>query len=683
MAGTTVTTSGLKAVTVSMGRAQEILLFSLKEILNAMDEDELECEGKGLSLKDCKYPRASKVSKNLPPIILWGPPGVGKSSIILAVAEELGVDIVDVRLAQKDPSDMRGIPVPDESRGLVEWYLSTEWPRNPNSRGIIFFDELTSADKTLQAAAYELILDRKLGDVGEGKAGYKVPPGWFICAAGNEKGQKAVSGTMSSALANRFLHLRTKLEAFEWCEWGILNGIHPAVYSFMSDRVAVYQTNSGTVEAGEGTPANLRLHNMNVDIEKGWPSPRSWTRVSETLYLFEYYQALYQKDLQSVGAGVAVNYFSDATLDDMIYGLIGKATGYPFLEWYKLLVGTSKQPNLSAFSRQKISEVLDHQGLLVFDAWRGKFFTEIGSADKKDISYFLNTAKKLDPIVNISAIDLIKKYGTANFMVSTMCSEFVNQTQILAQKGHSLNQKTGNWEFVIEDNLKAEKTKSILKNLFSFAEHLIQSPLSFVGDYFSDANGVSVYGAKINFGRDLGRRLRMIVERVFLNLENDKIKAARRQRNMEIQMEMKKRGATTLSGLTASEIFEIQDQNLDDFEKYLDAIPTYKAWMDACKTKLNLTIDVIENPAPKHTRIKNLNDIESLVYSKGGYASKSTVSHSRTNPNENVHGNIGYDRSSIYENDEDISPAFFRHSQEDAYTYSRQNPKHSQTKKRK
>ena len=171
MAGTTLTTDGQKSVTVSMGRAQEILLFCLKEILNAMDDDELACEEQGIPLKDCKYPTANKTSKNLPPIILWGPPGVGKSSIILAVAEELGVDIVDVRLAQKDPSDMRGIPVPDEQRGLVEWYLSTEWPRNPNSRGIIFFDELTAADKTLQAAAYELILDRKLGDVGEGKSG--------------------------------------------------------------------------------------------------------------------------------------------------------------------------------------------------------------------------------------------------------------------------------------------------------------------------------------------------------------------------------------------------------------------------------------------------------------------------------------------------------------------------------
>jgi hypothetical protein len=682
MAGTTATTSGLKAVTVSMGRAQEILLFSLKEILNAMDEDELECEGKGLSLKDCKYPRASKVSKNLPPIILWGPPGVGKSSIILAVAEELGVDIVDVRLAQKDPSDMRGIPVPDESRGLVEWYLSTEWPRNPNSRGIIFFDELTSADKTLQAAAYELILDRKLGDVGEGKAGYKVPPGWFICAAGNEKGQKAVSGTMSSALANRFLHLRTKLEAFEWCEWGILNGIHPAVYSFISDRIAVYQTNPGTIEAGEGTPANLRLHNMNVDLEKGWPSPRSWTRVSETLYLFEYYQALYQRDTQAVGVGPAVNYFSDATLDDMIYGLIGKATGYPFLEWYKLLVGTSKQPNTSVISRQKLSESLikDPQQ---FQTWLMMFNGTIGSVDKKDYPYFLNTARKLDPIKDASAIDTIKKCGTANFLVSTICSEFVNQTEILTQKGHSFNKSTRKWEFVIEDNLKAEKTKYALENAFWFAACLIQSSkITFVGDYFSDANGLSVYGAQINFGRDLGRRLRMIMERVFLNLENDKIKAARRQRNMEIKV-AKENGSPIPSGLTASEIFDIQDQNLDAFENYLNSIKTYKDWMEACKTKLNLTLDVIENPAPKHTRIKNLNDIESLVYSKGGYASKSTVSHSRTNPNENVHGNIGYDRSSIYENDEDISPAFSRHSQEDAYTYSRQNPKHSQTKKRK
>ncbi len=679
MAGTTATASEQKAVTVSMGRAQEILLFCLKEILNAMDDDELECESRGIPLKECKYPTASRVSKNLPPIILWGPPGVGKSSIILAVAEELGVDIVDVRLAQKDPSDMRGIPVPDEKRGLVEWYLSTEWPRNPNSRGIIFFDELTAADKTLQAAAYELILDRKLGDVGEGKSGYKVPPGWFICAAGNEKGQKAVAGAMSSALANRFLHLRTKLEAFEWCEWGILNGIHPAVYSFMSDSIAVFKTNPATISPGNDTPANLRLHNMNVDLEKGWPSPRSWTRVSETLYLFEYYQELYQKDVQKVGEGVAINYFSDATLDDMIYGLIGKATGYPFLEWYKLLIGTSKQPNMSQFSRQNISSLLP---LGSFTDWINMFFNQIDKISSKDLPFFLGTAKKLDPITDILAMDSLKKFGTANFLVSTICSEFVNQTEILAQKGHSLNPKTKKWDFVIEDNLKAERTKIILENAFRFASSLVESKsISFVGNYFSDAKGLSVYGAQINYGRDLGRRLRMIVERVFLNLENDKIKAARRQRNMDIKM-AKEQGKSVPSVLSASDVFDIQDQNLQDFEEYLKAIPTYKDWERACKSILNLTLDVIENPAPKHTRMKNLKEVESLVYSKRGSTPKSTVSHSRSNPSENSYGNIGYDRASVYGSDDKNFSKSSRYNQDDVYTYSRENPTKSQNKKR-
>ena len=679
MAGTTATTSGQKAVTVSMGRAQEILLFCLKEILNAMDEDELDCESKNIPLRDCKYPTASKVSKNLPPIILWGPPGVGKSSIILAVAEELGVDIVDVRLAQKDPSDMRGIPVPDESRGLVEWYLSSEWPRHPNSRGIIFFDELTAADKTLQAAAYELILDRKLGDVGEGKSGYKVPPGWFICAAGNEKGQKAVAGSMSSALANRFLHLRTKLEAFEWCEWGILNGIHPAVYSFMSDCIAVFQTNPNTIQAGKDTPANLRLHNMNVDLEKGWPSPRSWTRVSETLYLFEYYQELYLKDVQTIGEGVAINYFSDATLDDMIYGLIGKATGYPFLEWYKLLVGTSKKPNTSKYSRQNISKDLSTNS---FGSLGSSLIQAIVKYPKDDQKYFLGTARKLEP-TNPNALAVIKEVSTANFLVSTICSEFVSQTEILSQKGHSLNQRAGKWEFIIEDNLKAPKTRQILANAFEFATTLANNnSVDFEGNYFSDEKGVSVYGAQINYGRDLGRRLRMIMERVFLNLENDKIKAARRQRNMDIKM-AKEQGKPIPSVLSASEVFDIQDQNLQDFDEYLNKIPSYLAWVGACKNTLKLTMDVIENPAPKNTRIKNLKEIESLVYSKGGSTSKSTVSSSRRNPSEDLYGNIGYNRASVYEDDEEISPKYSRYSQDDAYTYSRENPKHSQTKRKR
>jgi hypothetical protein len=151
--------------------------------------------------RKCPYKRGNKIAKSLAPIMLWGPPGVGKSQMVIGVTQEMGLDIVDVRLAQKDPTDMRGLPVPDEKTKAVQWFLSSEWPRDWSSRGIIFFDELTAADKTLQVSAYEMILDRKLGDVGEGKFGYEVPPGWLIVAADADKAFTLINTYSQMAVA--------------------------------------------------------------------------------------------------------------------------------------------------------------------------------------------------------------------------------------------------------------------------------------------------------------------------------------------------------------------------------------------------------------------------------------------------------------------------------------------------
>ena len=99
----------------------------------------------------------------LPPLMVWGAPGLGKSTIIRSLAQEYGVNFIDVRLAQREPVDIRGLPVPTGNG--VEWQVSAEWPRDPQSKGIILFDELTAADRSLQVAAYEFILDRRASAV--------------------------------------------------------------------------------------------------------------------------------------------------------------------------------------------------------------------------------------------------------------------------------------------------------------------------------------------------------------------------------------------------------------------------------------------------------------------------------------------------------------------------------------
>ncbi|HEB99994.1 MAG TPA: MoxR family ATPase, partial [Thiotrichales bacterium] len=133
------------------------------------------------------------------PVMVWGPPGVGKSQMIAQIGERHGVPVIDIRLSQMEPSDLRGIPF--RSGDFVEWSVPAILPdgERHGERGILFLDEITSAPPSVSAAAYQLILDRRLGE-------YRVPDGWAIFAAGNRQGDRGVTYTMPAPLANRFSH---------------------------------------------------------------------------------------------------------------------------------------------------------------------------------------------------------------------------------------------------------------------------------------------------------------------------------------------------------------------------------------------------------------------------------------------------------------------------------------------
>lgn len=226
----------------------------------------------------------------IPPLMIWGAPGVGKSTLIRELAQSLGIGFIDVRLAQREPVDMRGLPVPDQDS--VKWLVSSEWPRDQQSRGIIMFDELTAADKTLQVAAYEFILDRRLGDL------YRVPPGWYIVAAGNRVEDRAVACSMSSALANRFMHVEMKADVESFLFWAIENNLHPAVINFIRYRPVLLFSQNGE------------------NLQRGWPSPRSWERVSTILKIADHYS-------------------HHELLKYSIPGLVGEGVATEFLTFYK------------------------------------------------------------------------------------------------------------------------------------------------------------------------------------------------------------------------------------------------------------------------------------------------------------------------------------------------------------
>lgn len=231
-----------------------------------------------------------EMAKVLPPLMVWGAPGLGKSSILRQAADKAGIGFIDVRLAQREPVDIRGLPVPGPDG--VKWLVSSDWPRDPKSRGIILFDEITAADRSLQVAAYEFILDRRLGEL------YQVPDGWYICAAGNRTADRAVAATMSSALANRFMHVELGEDVESWVAWARRSGILPVVTGFLRFR-------PGSLFRQEGE-----------NLERGWPTPRSWERVSRMLEVM--------KDE------------SEELVRHTVYGLVGNRAGVEFMEFKKI-----------------------------------------------------------------------------------------------------------------------------------------------------------------------------------------------------------------------------------------------------------------------------------------------------------------------------------------------------------
>lgn len=207
--------------------------------------------------------------QHVAPIMLWGPPGVGKSQIVKELCAQLGIQFIDVRLSQLEPVDIRGIPVPAGDR--VKWVVSTMWPSEMQSRGIVLFDELPAADRALQVAAYELLLDRRLGDL------YQLPAGWLVMGAGNRREDNAVSFPLSSALSNRLLHLEIAADIESWSAYAISKGFPSELVAFLRFKPEYLLANDD--------------HN-----QRGWPSPRSWERVAfllkSELYLDEYSQQL-------------------------------------------------------------------------------------------------------------------------------------------------------------------------------------------------------------------------------------------------------------------------------------------------------------------------------------------------------------------------------------------------------
>lgn len=231
----------------------------------------------------------------LPSVMLWGPPGVGKSQAIRQLAKELEARtgkkavVTDVRLLLFNPIDLRGIPTANADKTLAVWLKPQIFQMDPDDGivNILFLDEISAAPQSVQAAAYQITLDRAVGE-------HKLPDNCIVIAAGNRTTDKSVAFKMPKALANRLMHLEVAGSFHAWKQWAIQAGIHPKVVGFLSFRQNYLMKFDGATE------------------ELAFATPRSWEMVSNIL-----------------------NYVSSdlAQVHDMISGLVGIGIAVEFRNW--------------------------------------------------------------------------------------------------------------------------------------------------------------------------------------------------------------------------------------------------------------------------------------------------------------------------------------------------------------
>ena len=229
--------------------------------------------------------------------MIWGAPGIGKSSIVAKVARESDLNFVDVRLSQLAPTDLRGLPVAKD--GISQWYPPDFLPKE--GKGILFMDELNMAPPALQGVAQQLILDRRVGS-------YIVPPGWYVWAAGNRKEDRAAVFDMPSPLANRFLHLQVEANFDSFKIYALEKQLHEQIVAFLSFRSTL-------------------LHKLDPQ-QPAWCSPRSWVMASDLHYAGLDIAA-------AVGSGAAAEFAAYITLYKTLPNLIpilqgnGSAIAFP------------------------------------------------------------------------------------------------------------------------------------------------------------------------------------------------------------------------------------------------------------------------------------------------------------------------------------------------------------------
>lgn len=313
-----------------------------------------------MKASDLKNSLESLINSKVP-VFIWGNPGVGKSSLVKQIANEKNMNFIDLRLSLLDPTDLRGIPFFESETKSAVW-AKPEFLPNTNSKeeGILFLDEINSAPPTIQAAAYQLILDRKIGE-------YTLPLNYAIIAAGNYETDRGVTYRMPTPLANRFVHLDFDLDFDEWKRWAYTSNIDTRIISFLS-----YKSES--------------LFTFDAKSkEKSFATPRSWSYVDDILK-----------------SKLEIN-----LLEEVISGAVGKDSAVEFMNYCKIM---KDLPDINTILDGNLKEVPQNNSVL-YALCTGITYALKQNQNIQNITNVLNYSLELPNEFSVMLIRDIQKEG--------------------------------------------------------------------------------------------------------------------------------------------------------------------------------------------------------------------------------------------------------------------------------
>lgn len=348
-----------------------------------------------LSNAYCKMVMDKVPFKTFPSVMLWGAPGVGKSQAVRQIAAKITSEtgkkcnVIDVRLLLFNPIDLRGIPTANADKTLAVWLKPQIFDMDESDKvvNILFLDEISAAPQSVQAAAYQITLDRVVGE-------HKLPDNCIVIAAGNRVTDKSVAFKMPKALANRLLHIEVLVNFDSWRKWAVASGVNEKVISFLSFR------------------KQLLLNFESSQDDLAFATPRSWEAVSNILNF--------------LGGSISQNFA-------LISGLVGLGVATEFRAWEKVYANLPSVEDIFAGKYVPVPKETDVLYALVSS------MTRYATEHKKDLQKIDNSICYADRLPADFSVVLLKDYLSIGDNFKSELMTLVSFQKWLREKGKLLN----------------------------------------------------------------------------------------------------------------------------------------------------------------------------------------------------------------------------------------------------